>query len=113
MKTVAEIKELIKQLDMEHGESKAPLTRHQQGRLRRFYYKVQLYLETNPREQFLHNMKADRERHIHHITSIITHKLMVEQYPKLTYPKARNQFLRDNGVPGMKDMVKTIDFILN
>jgi len=116
MKTVSEIKQLIHEIDelvkQGRGSGDKPW-RNRNGKLRRFYYRVQLYLETKPREQFLMRMKADRERHIEHITSVITHKLMGDLYPKLSYRKAKNQFLKDNGVPDMKDMVKTIDFILN
>jgi hypothetical protein len=113
MKTVQEMKTLIKQLDEAMLGKEPPMTRRKAGRLRRFYYKVQLYLETEPREAFLLSMKADKERHIRHITDAITAKLLNDLYPKLTPRKARSQFLKDNGVPAMKDMIKTINFILN
>jgi hypothetical protein len=115
MKTATDLQKLIDDIDDFWKEHSGGLKvfRNKDSRLRNFYYKVMLYLETNPRECFLKKQLDKTLDYIRIINERGTADLLKRIYPHLNYKQARNQWRKDNQVPHWRAQQKVLEFILN
>ncbi len=116
MKTAADIQNLIDEIDDLRDKGRGNddnIWARSAARNRRFYYKVRLYLETSPREDFLKKQLDKTVEYIRVTAERGTHELLLKIYPELNYRKARAKWRKDNNVPHWQQQIKVIQFIIN
>ena len=114
MKTTADLQQLIDDIDEIYKlRSNDSLWKISAARNRNFYYKVKLYLETTPREEFLKKQLDKTLDYIRITNERGTADLLKRIYPKLNYKQARSQWRKDNQVNHWRAQLKVIEFILN